>query len=102
MAWAVFCLRKVTLGEHSARSGLQITFESKCGFLGTEFERYDDVPGTIASRMNAATGVVPEQSFGHIGRHANVVSIGVAIASEYVDEPFFGASHNYGICKVFS
>ena len=43
----------------------------------------------VAGGVNIQPGVVPVQAFRDVGRHANVVPIGITIASKNVDESLF-------------
>lgn len=88
----------MTLRKCSAGSGLQVAFEFKRSFLRPEFDRHNQMPGTVAGAVNIQAGVVPTQSFADIGRDANVVSLGVAIAAKDVHEPPAGVSHMPRLC----
>ena len=91
-------LRKVTLSERSAGSGLQVAFKLECSFLGSEFERHNHVPGTVASGVHIQAGVVPPQSFAHIATDADVMSLGVVIAAKDVNEPLVCVAHMPRLC----
>jgi hypothetical protein len=83
----------VTSRKRATRSGFEIAFKLDCGLLAGKFERYDDSPGSVAESVPRWTSVVPRQPFVHVARDPHVVSIGVALAPQNLDESLSDAEH---------
>jgi hypothetical protein len=89
-------ISEVPLGERAAGSGLQVAFETRgVGFLG-ELQWHDDRPRPVILRVAARTVVVPREPFVNIRGAANVVALGIAIASQDVNESDPDTSHDGG------
>jgi len=84
---------KVSLGEGSARTGLQIVLETTSDPLVLEFDRDDKCPRLHAGCVNRLAGVVGGKPLGDIRSQTNVVTRRFDRTSKHVDETFFSLRH---------
>ena len=76
--------------ERASRTGLQIAFELAGRFSGSEFERDDHVPGTVARGVLVLSGVVPVEARCDVRRQAHIVPTRISVTAEHVHESFVG------------
>ena len=78
----------MAFGEGSAGAGLQVSLESACDEFIGKLHRHDDDPRSISCGVTVQSVIVPSESAGDVRRESDVVSIGIALASEDVHEAF--------------
>jgi hypothetical protein len=83
-------LREMPFRERASRASLQIALELPCCFCCPEFQRYENMPRSIARRVFVLSGVVPVESRRDVRRQAYIVATPNAVTAEHVDESFVG------------
>ncbi len=78
-------LPKVFVRKRSARSGLQVLFESGCTLIVIESDRSYNAPRRVLGRMWGAALIVSGQSLLEVIRQSYVSMIGLSEAFEEVD-----------------
>jgi len=81
-------LTEVSTRELTAGAGFQIALELNRGFLFVELDADEPSPWPMSSRVWRQPSVVRMEAIVGIGRHANVVLLGLLNALQDVHEPF--------------
>ena len=76
----------MALRECSSRTGLQIALELTGSVGGADFERDEKMPRPISRGVFILPCVVPLESSCDVRRQSNIVSGGIAIAAQHIDE----------------
>ena len=84
---------EMSFRESAARAGLQVPLEAQRLLLGREFDHDRQGPRAVFDGVAARTVVVPLQPIVDVARQADVMTLRVAVATEYIDEPLADSAH---------
>src|SRR5262245_46734165 len=88
------CLREMALRERAAGTALQVLLKSRSRMLGGEFQRHDNRPRSVRNRVSTRPVIVPFEARANVVRESDLVSRGIDVTSEDVDDPFFAVVHD--------
>jgi hypothetical protein len=81
------------LRERAAGPGLEVPLETNGLLFRREFDRHDEGPRPMTSRMTRRAVVMPVESTPNVIRDSDVMSRCVSVASDDVDDPFPDSVH---------
>lgn len=90
----------MSLRESPARAGFQVALEAQRLFFGRELGDDHQGPRAVLGGVPAGSVIVPRQPIVNVARHADVVTVGVDIASQDVDEALSDSLHGARECTA--